>query len=137
MKTWYNYIELIKTVSKIESTSLPFHQSWITSLFFFFQELLKFIFHCFLDAACKVPPELQGKDWVYEYTDVSTGETMTKTLSFGSTTIQQGISLDVQGSNINAWTCLSDLTISDTESVAVFKWVLMRICVVGSSFLYL
>ncbi|VDI10144.1 Hypothetical predicted protein [Mytilus galloprovincialis] len=79
------------------------------------------IFSTDTDAACKVPPELQDKDWVYEYTDVSTGETMTKTLSFGSTTIQQGISLEVQGSNINAWTCLSDLTISDTESVAVFK----------------
>ncbi|CAG2230338.1 Neurogenic locus notch homolog protein 1 [Mytilus edulis] len=79
------------------------------------------IFSTDTDAACKVPPELQGKDWVYEYTDVSTGETMTKTLSFGSTTIQQGISLEVQGSNVNAWTCLSDLTISDTESVAVFK----------------
>ncbi|XP_071126485.1 uncharacterized protein [Mytilus edulis] len=79
------------------------------------------IFSTDTDAACKVPPELQGKDWVYEYTDVLTGETMTKTLSFGSTTIQQGISLEVQGSNVNAWTCLSDLTISDTESVAVFK----------------
>lgn len=88
---------------------------------FLLSKTLKIDISLFLDAACKVPPELQGKDWVYEYTDVSTGETMTKTLSFGSTTIQQGISLEVQGSNVNAWTCLSDLTISDTESVAVFK----------------
>ncbi|XP_063416133.1 uncharacterized protein LOC134697776 [Mytilus trossulus] len=79
------------------------------------------IFSTDTDAACEVPPELQDKDWEYKYTDVSTGESMTKTLSFGSTTIEQGISLHVEGSELNSWTCLSDLTISDTESIAVFK----------------
>ncbi|CAC5408972.1 unnamed protein product [Mytilus coruscus] len=81
-----------------------------------------FIFSTDTDASCALPQELQNKDWEYTYTEVSTGNQMTKTLSFGTSTIPKpGISLNAEGTYLDTWTCISDLSITDTESVVVLK----------------
>ncbi|XP_052076547.1 sushi, von Willebrand factor type A, EGF and pentraxin domain-containing protein 1-like isoform X2 [Mytilus californianus] len=72
------------------------------------------------DAACSLPTELKNGQWKYTYTDVQNTE-KTTTVTFGTTTISSGISVNALGTTIDEWNCISSLQISDTVSVAAFK----------------
>ncbi|XP_071126667.1 uncharacterized protein [Mytilus edulis] len=73
-------------------------------------------------AVCTLPTELHNAVWNYQYTDHS-NNAQTTTLTFGITTLTRpsNIRLNALGTILNAWTCISNLTLSSDVSVAVFK----------------
>ncbi|CAG2239344.1 unnamed protein product [Mytilus edulis] len=79
-------------------------------------------FSTFAVAVCTLPTELHNSVWNYQYTDLS-NNAQTTTLTFGRTTLAEpsNIRLNALGTILNAWTCISNLTLSSTVSVAVFK----------------
>ncbi|CAG2242985.1 CSMD [Mytilus edulis] len=77
----------------------------------------------FLDAICILPEELRNTEWIYKYTKPDDNTPVSTTLRFQNTILptQSSIRLNALGTTMDAWTCISNLTLSDTESVAVFK----------------
>ncbi|XP_063413796.1 CUB and sushi domain-containing protein 3-like isoform X13 [Mytilus trossulus] len=74
------------------------------------------------DAICILPPELRNTAWIYNYTKPDDNQPVTTTLTIRTTVLaDSSINLDARGTTIDDWTCISSLTLSDTESVAVFK----------------
>ncbi|XP_063413798.1 CUB and sushi domain-containing protein 3-like isoform X14 [Mytilus trossulus] len=74
------------------------------------------------DAICILPPELRNTAWIYNYTKPDDNQPVTTTLTIQTRVLaDSSISLDARGTTIKDWTCISNLTLSDTESVAVFK----------------
>ncbi|XP_076071618.1 uncharacterized protein LOC143043007 [Mytilus galloprovincialis] len=72
---------------------------------------------------CTLPPELRNTEWIYEYTKPDNNQPVTTTLQFLNTILpkQSSMSVNALGTIMDAWTCISNLTISDTDSVVVFK----------------
>ncbi|XP_063416253.1 uncharacterized protein LOC134697896 [Mytilus trossulus] len=79
-------------------------------------------FSTFAGGVCTLPTELHNSVWNYQYTDLS-NNAQTTTLTFGRTTLPKpsNIELNALGTTLNAWTCISNLTLSSAVSVAVFK----------------
>ena len=77
----------------------------------------------FLDAICILPPELRNTEWIYKYTKPDDNQPITTTLRIQNTVLpqQSSVRFNALGTTMDAWTCISNLTLSDTESVAVFK----------------
>ncbi|XP_071125161.1 CUB and sushi domain-containing protein 2-like isoform X2 [Mytilus edulis] len=75
------------------------------------------------DAICILPEELRNTEWIYKYTKPDDNTPVSTTLRFQNTVLptQSSIRLNALGTTMDAWTCISNLTLSDTESVAVFK----------------
>ncbi|CAG2205605.1 CSMD [Mytilus edulis] len=75
------------------------------------------------DAVCTLPPELKNMEWIYNYDRPDNNQPVTTTLQFQNTVLPQPSSMrvNVLGTIMDAWTCISNLTLSDTDSVAVFK----------------
>ncbi|VDI06469.1 Hypothetical predicted protein [Mytilus galloprovincialis] len=62
-------------------------------------------------------------EWIYNYVRPDNNQPVTTTLQFRNTVLpqQSSMSVNVLGTIMDAWTCISNLTLSDTDSVAVFK----------------
>ncbi|CAG2206984.1 CSMD [Mytilus edulis] len=62
-------------------------------------------------------------EWIYNYDRPDNNQPVTTTLQFQNTVLPQPSSMrvNVLGTIMDAWTCISNLTLSDTDSVAVFK----------------
>ncbi|CAC5380891.1 CSMD [Mytilus coruscus] len=75
------------------------------------------------DANCILPQELRNMEWIYNYTRPDNNQAVTTTLEFQNTilTSPSSISFNAFGTTIDAWTCISNLTLSNTESVVLFK----------------
>ncbi|XP_052078715.1 clotting factor C-like isoform X3 [Mytilus californianus] len=75
------------------------------------------------DANCILPPELKNMEWIYNYTRPDDNQPVTTTLRFQNTilTSPSSINFNAFGTTIDAWTCISNLTLSNTESVVLFK----------------
>ncbi|VDI61264.1 Hypothetical predicted protein [Mytilus galloprovincialis] len=75
------------------------------------------------DAICILPPELRNTEWIYKYTKPDDNQPITTTLRIQNTVLpqQSSVRFNALGTTMDAWTCISNLTLSDTESVAVFK----------------
>ncbi|XP_052076568.1 mucin-5AC-like [Mytilus californianus] len=85
--------------------------------------VLMLSFSTFTAAVCTLPTELQNSVWNYQYTDVASNTQKTTTLTFGRTTLPEpsNIILNAFGTTLDKWTCISNLTMSSSVSVAVFK----------------
>lgn len=74
------------------------------------------------DASCSLPPDLRNAVWEYNYTSVSDNSKQSNSLVIKTTTLENSaISLEVQGTLLNQWTCIHSLDISIKTTVVVFK----------------
>ncbi|CAC5379543.1 unnamed protein product [Mytilus coruscus] len=85
--------------------------------------VLMLSFSTFTVAVCTLPTELHNSVWNYQYLNVANNAQVTTTLTFGRTTLTEpsNIRLNAVGTTLDAWTCISNLTLSSAVSVAVFK----------------